>query len=259
MAPVPVQVADSAVSSPFPQSPKTTGPPVDQTNFLSDRARTTEIDGIRGLLPLETPDVVSFLAGKPNPATFPFGSITLNLKPSISGRPAESITLDGADLDHALQYGPSAGLTSLRNWLTALQERVHKRTPGNWTVSLGSGSQDLMTKCFSAVLNPGDPILVETPVYSGVLPALRLLNADMIEVDVDDQGLSATRLAEILDSWPADKKKPRVIYSTPVGCNPSGCSASPQRKLDVLQVMQKHNLLMMEDDPYCELDDGNHS
>lgn len=81
----------------------------------------------------------------------------------------------------------------------------------------------------------------------------------MIEVDVDDQGLSATRLAEILDSWPADKKKPRVIYSTPVGCNPSGCSASPQRKLDVLQVMQKHNLLMMEDDPYCELDDGNHS
>lgn len=89
-------------------------------------------------------------------------------------------------------------------------------------------------------------------MYSGVLPALRLLKADMIEVDVDDEGLSATRLAEILDNWPKDKKKPRVVYSTPVGCNPSGCSASAQRKKDVLAVMKKHDLLMMEDDPYCE-------
>lgn len=96
------------------------------------------------------------------------------------------------------------------------------------------------------MLNPGDPILVETPVYSGVLPTLRQLGAKCIEVDVDDEGLSAERLAMILDQWPAGEKKPRVIYSTPVGCNPSGCSSSAQRKLDVLQVMKKHNLLMME-------------
>lgn len=87
---------------------------------------------------------------------------------------------------------------------------------------------------------------METPVYSGVLPTLRQLKAKMIEVDVDDQGLSAERLEEILANWPADEKRPRVIYSTPVGCNPSGCSASKQRKLDVLAVMKKYDLLMME-------------
>lgn len=96
------------------------------------------------------------------------------------------------------------------------------------------------------MLNPGDPILMETPVYSGVLPTLRQLDAKMIEVDVDDEGLSADRLEEILANWPADEKRPRVIYSTPVGCNPSGCSASKQRKLDVLNVMKKYDLLMME-------------
>lgn len=96
------------------------------------------------------------------------------------------------------------------------------------------------------MLNPGDPILVETPVYSGVMPALRALGARCVEVDVDDEGLSAVRLAEILDTWPAGEKKPRVVYSTPVGCNPSGCSSSAQRKLDVLAVMKRHDLLMME-------------
>lgn len=79
-----------------------------------------------------------------------------------------------------------------------------------------------------------------------MLPTLRQLGAKCIEVDVDDEGLSADRLAAILDNWPAGEKKPRVIYSTPVGCNPSGCSSSAQRKLDVLQVMKKHDLLMME-------------
>jgi hypothetical protein len=45
-----------------------------------------------------------------------------------------------------MQYGPSAGLVNIRNWLSELQTQVHKRQPGNWAVSLGSGSQDLMSK-----------------------------------------------------------------------------------------------------------------
>jgi hypothetical protein len=45
-----------------------------------------------------------------------------------------------------MQYGPSAGLVNIRNWLTTLQSQVHKRETGNWAISLGSGSQDLMSK-----------------------------------------------------------------------------------------------------------------
>ncbi|KLT46525.1 putative aromatic amino acid transaminase [Cutaneotrichosporon oleaginosum] len=249
---------DSAVSSPFVQSPKLgamNGTPKpngavvngQRNDFLSDRAASTEIDGIRGLMPLEGPGIITFLAGRPNPTTFPFDSITLHMKPPLGGGEKRDVELDGELLDAAMQYGPSAGLPQIRKWLSDLQTHVHGRAPGNWAVSMGSGSQDLMSKAFHAVLNPGDPILMETPVYSGVLPTLRLLQAKMVEVDVDDEGLSATRLEEILANWPADQKRPRVIYSTPVGCNPSGCSASKQRKLDVLAVMKKYDLLMMED------------
>lgn len=59
-----------------------------------------------------------------------------------------NITIDGQDLNDALQYGPSGGTLTLRDWLEGLQEHVHgrKREGGGWTVTLGSGSQDLMTK-----------------------------------------------------------------------------------------------------------------
>lgn len=96
-----------------------------------------------------SPVLADSSAGRPNPTTFPFESITLNIKPPLDGRSSESVAvqLDGEALNEALQYGPSAGLSSIRGWLTDLQAQVHKREIGeNWAVSLGSGSQDLMSK-----------------------------------------------------------------------------------------------------------------
>lgn len=58
--------------------------------------------------------------------------------------------IEGSDLWDALQYGPTPGLTTFRNWLTSLQETVHKREKGGeggeWSISVGTGSQDMMTK-----------------------------------------------------------------------------------------------------------------
>jgi len=237
--------------------------------FLSDRAKATEIDGIRGLLIHEKPEVVSFLAGKPNPLTFPFEAITLTLKtplsqltsPHASGNgngngstTHETITIDGAQLDSALQYGPTQGLTHFVKWLEGFQGEVHNREmDGRWSVSVGGGSQDLMYKGFMAVMNPGDSVLVETPVYAGVLPPLKALNAHCVEVEVDEFGMSATNLEEILENWSSDKPRPKVVYTNPTGCNPSGCSSSRERKLAVLGVCKKYDILIFEDDPYYYL------
>jgi len=150
---------------------------------------------VRGLLVHETPEVISFVrslglticydadpriivvsillnrllasitddlltphrAGKPNPETFPFESITLHLKPPLNSTPDDSdipssITIEGPEINAALQYGPTPGLTPFRGWLEDLQKRVHRRhnDRGDWTVSIGTGSQDLMYK----VANP---------------------------------------------------------------------------------------------------------
>lgn len=226
-------------------------------NFLSDAVRGREIDGIRGLMKFEGPGMISFLAGKPNPDTFPFESITLNLKPPLdphSKMTNRQLTIEGKDLSDALQYGPTPGLTNFREFLTELQETVHKRPRGgDWSVAVGTGSQDCMVRCFRSVLNPGDPVLLEAPLYAGVLPYLQVINAEMVEVGVDSLGMSAKLLEQVLENWPADKLRPRVMYCNPVGCNPSGCSATRERKLEILKIAKKYGILILEDDPYYYL------
>jgi len=58
-----------------------------------------------------------------------------------------SLTIEGPDLEVALQYGPTSGLIKFRAWLENFQSTVHKREKnGEWAVNVGTGSQDLMAK-----------------------------------------------------------------------------------------------------------------
>lgn len=81
---------------------------------------------------------------------------------------------------------------------------------------------------FMAVLEPGDPVLVETPLYAGAMPPLKNLNAECIgtsqplrrrrirslmasEVGIDEGGLSPESLEKAVKDWPEGKKRPRVV------------------------------------------------
>jgi tryptophan aminotransferase len=96
--------------------------------------------------------------------------------------------------------------------------RVGKRTRGH--------AADLQT--FLAVLEPGDSVLVETPLYAGAMPPLKALDAncigelsrsptldegraDPIEVDIDEGGLSPKSLEDTLANWPEGQKRPRCV------------------------------------------------
>lgn len=61
------------------------------------------------------------------------------------------------------------------------------------------------------LLNPGDLVLIETPVYAGILPPLKAIGAKTIEVEVDDQGISAENLEQVMADWPEGERKPKVV------------------------------------------------
>ena len=103
---------------------------------------------VRGLYPIESiPGMISLLAGKPNASTFPFSSFSFTSRSPVDDK-EQAITIDGASLDEALQYGPTAGMPRLITWLEGLQEYSHARskTEGTWSLSVGTGSQDLLSK-----------------------------------------------------------------------------------------------------------------
>ncbi|KAJ6544961.1 TdiD protein [Mycena vulgaris] len=230
------------------------------TRFLSDVAKARLPSPIRSLLPLEaTPGIISLLAGKPNPSSFPFTSLNFTARPppsegGLGDAEDISLTISGAELTAALQYGATGGMAPLVDWFVELQHKVHGRARGEgWTLSVGSGSQDLLSKAIIALLNPGDSVLVQSPVYAGVIPLFHSLQCEQIEVDADAEGISTVSLRAILEAWPADKPKPRVLYTIPYGGNPTGATATLARRREVLQLAREHDLLIMEDDPYFYL------
>ncbi|KAK7027244.1 hypothetical protein VNI00_015333 [Paramarasmius palmivorus] len=223
---------------------------------------------VRHLFPLErTPGVISLLAGKPNPTTFPIAGVSLAVRDprsAIKDKKRESdenadlveVKLDKALLEEGLQYAEEAGVRSLMKWFCGLQERVHGRRCTLYEesgVDEAVGSQDVLYKAIKAIVNPGEPVFLESPVYPGVPPVLHSLHCEQIEIPTDDQGVDTTHFRKVLESWPAGKPKPKIFYTVPTGCNPTGATASLERRVELLKLSREHDFLILEDDPYYYL------
>ncbi|EPQ52558.1 PLP-dependent transferase [Gloeophyllum trabeum ATCC 11539] len=223
------------------------------TPFLSEAANRRKPNPIRSLFPLEnTPGLISLLAGKPNASCFPFKSISFKTRSPTDPSADVTLEVDKADLDRGLQYGMAAGDSSLVNWIFGLQEYFHGRKRGEgWHVSVGSGSQDMLYKAITAITNPGDSVLIESPAYAGVLPLLE--HCELVEVASDSQGVNPASIRSIYENWPAEKPKPKALYTVPFGSNPTGATTSLERRKEILALAREHNFLIMEDDPYYYL------
>jgi kynurenine/2-aminoadipate aminotransferase len=214
---------------------------------------------------LQVPGMISLGGGLPNPETFPFKSLTVQLKDG------SEYAISGKGLDAALQYSPTNGLPSFLAHLETL--RLHYHTlPGGEGGALGdhgvprssmvsTGSQDALSKAFEMLLAPGDSLLLESPTYSGSLAFLRPLGVYLAGVETDGGGMDPLRLEEMLESWkdnqaPGEPPFPRVLYTIPNGSNPTGGSLSEERRRRIYALCARYDILILEDDPYYFLQFG---
>ncbi|CAO3701696.1 unnamed protein product [Rhizopus stolonifer] len=222
--------------------------------YISELSKSRQPSPIRALTPyLHEENMISLGAGQPNPTTFPFKTMSVTLE---SG---ETLQIDQQLFKRCLSYDLTSGLPQLNEWLKNLQEIEHKPPVKNYALSIGVGSQDLLTKAFEMVIDPGTALLVEDPSYTGAISYLRTQPCELIGVATDAEGVIPEALDKILNEWPSassgkgNGKKPKVLYTIPCGGNPTGATASLGRKKSVYAVCQKHDLLIFEDDPYYYL------
>jgi len=107
-----------------------------------------------------------------------------------------------------------------------------------------------VSQAVQALVNPGDPVIIEKPVYAGVIPMFEALRCEMIEVETDGEGINPLSLRQALENWPSSKPKPKVLYTVPYGCNPTGATTTLTRRKEVLELLREYNILILEDDPY---------
>jgi len=216
----------------------------DYNKYLSPRSARRQPSAIRAIQPLTAiPGMINLGGGLPNPSTFPFKTITFELKDGTT------VPLAGADLASALQYSPSYGLKPFVDYLTNFQTVIHN-PPYAPAVVISSGSQDLMSKAFDMLLGEGDYLLMENPTYPGAIGALKPIGCNLTGVASDESGLIPEALEQVLATWDPTKKFPRVLYTIPNGQNPSGASIPLDRKKAIYALACKYDFLIIEDDPY---------
>jgi DNA-binding transcriptional MocR family regulator len=89
-------------------------------------------------------------------------------------------------------------------------------------------------------------VLVEAPTYDRPIKILRRLGAEIVGLPMDDEGLRPDTLEEALASGP----KPAFLYTIATFQNPSGRTLSEERRRLVVEIAKKHELFVLEDDPY---------
>lgn len=90
-------------------------------------------------------------------------------------------------------------------------------------------------------------------IYSAVVETGAPLGVKHVGIKMDDEGLLPADMDAILSSWDPQARhapKPWLLYTIPTGQNPTGATQSEQRRRDIYRIAQKHDIYILEDDPY---------
>jgi 2-aminoadipate transaminase len=189
----------------------------------------------------ERPGMISLAGGLPYTKAFP-----PELLVDLTARVAREGCAD------ALQYGPTEGLAALRELLAARMRADGSPVEASNVLVTTGGQQalDLLARVF---LDPGDTVVCEGPTYPGMVPVLMAAQASVVQVPVDGQGIVVEALDEALTRARAAGRPAKLVYVIPTFQNPSGETLAVDRRLRLLQVCARHDVLVVEDDPYSAL------
>ncbi len=211
-------------------------------SILSTNVKGMKRSAIRELLKLvNKPEIISFAGGLPAPESFP----TEELRDIA----CDVLNTDGTTV---LQYGATEGDPILREELVKKYvNEGHNITTDNLVITTASQQAlDLIAKAF---INPGDKVIVGLPSYLGGLSAFNSYGANIVGVDLDEKGMRSDLLEEAIIKMKDNNESPKFIYIIPDFQNPAGITMPECRRLEIIEIARKYDILIIEDSPYREL------
>ncbi|MEO9336689.1 PLP-dependent aminotransferase family protein [Mesorhizobium sp. SB112] len=141
-------------------------------------------------------------------------------------------------------YGDPRGSSFLRDALSFYlkDERGLTTTPNEILVT--QGSQMALFLAASAIARPGAVIAVESPGYPLAWSAFRAAGVEVKGIAVDEGGIDL----DALERLAAEDKRLRAIYVTPHHQYPTTVTMGAGRRLRLLDLARRHNLVIIEDD-----------
>lgn len=223
------------------QDPQSQGNRLDPWfDAYADRAHNLRASEIRALFSVVSrPEVVSLAGGMPNLKDLPLESLAETAK--------SLILTSGAQ---ALQYGSGQGWEPLREQLVSVMtyDGIIGADPDDVVITTGSQQAlDLMAELF---INAGDVVLAESPSYVGALGCFRARQADVVHVDLDEDGLIPEALEETIRRLKSAGRSIKFLYTIPNFQNPAGVTLTLERRQRIAEICMREHVLILEDNPY---------
>jgi 2-aminoadipate transaminase len=212
-------------------------------SFLSRAGALMQESAIRkmGSVIASGRDVISFAPGYPAPEMFPWDDFAAIAAELLATR-------DGS----VLQYGPTRGYRPLLEAIAAIMQRRDVPVPIE-ELLVTTGSQQGLDLIARVLIDPGDIILVELPTYVGAISAFRNVQATMVGVPQEADGIDLAALDATYDAVRRDGRRVKFLYVVPNFQNPTGLLIGLEKRQRLLDWAERRDVLIVEDDPYREL------
>jgi 2-aminoadipate transaminase len=214
----------------------------DLERYASLFARRTQVmksSAMRDLMAVTArPEVISLAGGLPDTSTFPAEDFA-----ALMSR----LAVD--DAARALQYGPTEGMDEAKGPIAEVMAAEGMEVEHD-DLLVTTGGQQVIDLVCKTLIDPGDVVIAEAPTYPGAVPVFVSYQADVVQVEMDEDGMRIDVLEQELARLDAAGRVPKFIYTIPSFQNPAGVTMSLERRRRLVEIARRRELLVLEDNPY---------
>ncbi len=209
------------------------------TSLFAARTQVMKSSAMRDLMAItQRPEVISLAGGLPDTSTFPPGSFA-----AVMGKVASQ------RLALALQYGPTEGFDGVKACIAEVMAAEGMRVDGD-DLLVTTGGQQVIDLVCKTLIDPGDVVIAEAPTYPGAVPTFCSYQADVVQIEMDEDGMRIDVLEAELARLEGEGRRPKFIYTVPNFQNPAGVTLSLERRERLVALARERELLVLEDNPY---------
>ncbi|KAJ6790095.1 hypothetical protein PWT90_02099 [Aphanocladium album] len=219
---------------------------------------------------LKKPGLVSLGGGLPSSKVFPFADLSIKI-PVVPDFSEQATAKSGAretigkydvqdgkseyDLSISLNYGQATGSAQMIRFLTEHTEIVCQPPYADWAICQTIGSTGALEQAIRMFCDKSrrDSVLTEEFSFSTAMETIEPLGVGTFGTAIDSEGIIPEAMDQLLSDWDEGARgfrKPHVLYTVPTGQNPTGATQGIERRQAVYAVAQKHDLFILEDEPY---------
>lgn len=206
---------------------------------FADRMSNVSASAIREILKFaSTPGFISLAAGSPANETFPAEALAEITARLLREQP-----------NATLNYSVTEGYTPLRDYLKKYLKTNHNTGCEGDELIITSGAQQIMDLACKSLCNAGDVVICERPSFVGALNSYRSYGAQLVGVDMEEDGMDIAQLEEVMDRHPNAK----LLYTIPNFQNPTGICTSWEKRQKIYELAKAHHIMIIEDNPYGDI------